>query len=301
MAAVGITPKQVQSYRKEADTSGNNYLNKAEVQAYVSKMKGSNEKKSVVYDSLAFWRSNGNPYGHVSATKEQATDKKTAAKYSTKSAPKKVPVTPHESGYQTENGKKKPNGKTVGSIGERIALPMKEGNVLSPARRRNYDEWKREAKKKEINLHNAFGSRIGDKQTVTEKDKPNVIEKIKKNKDGSIDIKFANGEVWHNPVGKEAKDNTKLESSGSSGGGRGRRGWGRRGWGRGHGRGGSGGGSASLPKVDYKPVKDYNPILDKVKVGLTKAELRKILKSAMSQETETAKPRSSKKDVYKVR
>jgi hypothetical protein len=102
-------------------------------------------------------------------------------------------------------------------------------------------------------------------------------------------------------VGKEAKDNTKLESSGSSGGGRGRRGWGRRGWGRGHGRGGSGGGSASLPKVDYKPVKDYNPILDKVKVGLTKAELRKILKSAMSQETETAKPRSTKKDVYKVR
>lgn len=308
MAAVGITPKDVQAHRSKADTSGNNYLNKEEVQAYVSRLKGSKAKKSVIYDSLAFWRNNGNPYGSINASAKQAADKDFKAKYSgSKSSDEgKAGPVPLKRGYQTENGKKKPNGKTIGSIGEKVALPT-----------RSYKEWKENAKTRTLPSMNAFGSRIGDKtKTVQrEKDKPLVIHKVTKNKDGSTDIKFANGEVWHNPEKKEKKDNTKLGTSGSGGGG-GRRGY-RRGWrryGRGGygGRGGSGGGAStpSTPKLNLSPYATKSVphrtigigkrSKSKAKEGLTKAQLKEIMKMAVKADNRKAKIRTSSANPYKI-
>ena len=307
MAAVGVTPKQIQAHRGKADTSGNNYLDKAEVQAYVSRLKGSKAKKSVIYDSLAFWRNNGNPYGSINATAKQAADKKFKAKYSGgKSDEGKAGPVPLKRGYQTENGKKKPNGKTIGSIGEKVALPT-----------RSYKDWKKDAKTRTLPPMNAFGSRINDKtKTVQrEKDKPLVIHKVTKNKDGSTDIKFANGEVWHNPEKKEKKDNTKLGTSAGGGGG-GRRGYrrGYRRYGRGGygGRGGSGGGAStpSTPKLNLSPYATKSVphrtigigkrSKSKAKEGLTKAQLKEIMKMAVKSDNKAKKTKTSSANPYKI-
>jgi hypothetical protein len=165
----------------------------------------------------------------------------------------------------------------------------------------------------EERLHNAFGSRIGDK----EKKKvylPTSIKKVEKDKKGNVDIHFANGEVWRNPPKKKKEDNTNLESSGGTGGGRrgyGRRGYGRRGYG---GRGGGGGGSSAsvkqptssrhlnLIKPKGTPEITVRPKQLTKHGGLTKAELKALIKaSKQGTNAKTTELKTSNKDIYKIK
>jgi hypothetical protein len=322
MASLGITQADIAKAKKAADSDGSGRVNKAEAMAYINSLKGDKAKKSVTLEGIYWYaRKYGNPYGHVNASAKDATDSKTKAKYGigkpAKSEGEAGPV-PLKRGYQTVNGKKKPNGKTIGSIGEKVKLPAGMTADELKANEKLPDGDPRKVKKTTVEerMHNAFGSRIGD-TTKKKVYKASMFKKIKKNKDGSSDITFANGEVWHNPVEKKVEDKTKLETSGGGGGGR--RGWRRYGRRRGRGgRGGGGGGAAGGAKtlkaatpapamkanLTLKGYKKPNPktIDDKVQAGLTRAQMRALLKrSKVEQATTTTKPRSTKKDVYSVR
>lgn len=322
MASLGITQADIAKAKKAADSDGSGRVNKAEAMAYINSLKGDKAKKSVTLEGIYWYaRKYGNPYGHVNASAKDATDSKTKAKYGigkpAKSEGEAGPV-PLKRGYQTVNGKKKPNGKTIGSIGEKVKLPAGMTADELKANEKLPDGDPRKVKKTTVEerMHNAFGSRIGD-TTKKKVYKASMFKKIKKNKDGSSDITFANGEVWHNPVEKKVEDKTKLETSGGGGGGR--RGWRRYGRRRGRGgRGGGGGGAAGGVKtlkaatpapamkanLTLKGYKKPNPktIDDKVQAGLTRAQMRALLKrSKVEQATTPVRKRSTKKDVYSVR
>ena len=322
MASLGITQADIAKAKKAADSDGSGRVNKAEAMAYINSLKGDKAKKSVTLEGIYWYaRKYGNPYGHVNASAKDATDSKTKAKYGIGKPAKsegEAGSVPLKRGYQTVNGKKKPNGKTIGSIGEKVKLPAGMTADELKANEKLPDGDPRKVKKTTVEerMHNAFGSRIGD-TTKKKVYKASMFKKIKKNKDGSSDITFANGEVWHNPVEKKVEDKTKLETSGGDGGGR--RGWRRYGRRRGRGgRGGGGGGAAGGVKtlkaatpaptmkanLTLKGYKKPNPktIDDKVQAGLTRAQMRALLKrSKVEQATTTKKPRSNKKDVYSVR
>ena len=310
MSALGIKQSDIAKAKDKADTDGSGRVNKAEAMAYINSMKGDNAKKSVVLEGIYWYaRKYGNPYGSVDASAKQAADKKFKAKYSggKSSDEGKAGPVPLKRGYQIENGKRKPNGKTIGSIGERVSLPAgRTASELKEAERKG------EIKKVDVTerIHNAFGSRIGD--TVKKKVyKATTIKDIKKNKDGSVDITFANGETWRNPVKKTPEDKTELSAGSDGGSGGGRRGYGRRGYRR-YGRGGGGGsrssGSASLEQNDIKLIGYGSTHIDspkkikaKGKVGLTKAQLRDIMKMAVILENSQKTKKQSTQDIYTIK
>jgi len=310
MSALGIKQSDIAKAKSKADTDGSGRVNKAEAMAYINSMKGDNAKKSVVLEGIYWYaRKYGNPYGSVDASAKQATNKKFKAKYGggKSSDEGKAGPVPLKRGYQIENGKRKPNGKTIGSIGERVSLPAgRTASELKEAERKG------EIKKVDVTerIHNAFGSRIGD--TVKKKVyKATTIKDIKKNKDGSVDITFANGETWRNPVKKTPEDKTELSAGSDGGSGGGRRGYGRRGYRR-YGRGGGGGsrssGSASLEQNDIKLIGYGSTHIDspkkikaKGKVGLTKAQLRDIMKMAVILENSQKTKKQSTQDIYTIK
>ena len=344
MAALNISSKDIKKHRSKADTDGSGRNNKSEVLSYVSRLKASREVKSIIYDSLAKWRNNGNPYGSVHKTAKQAADPKIKAKVDKALAWNNSIITPHRSGFELDpkTGKPKKNGKTVGSIGTRLNFP---GGMTHDELKKAIKEGKIKGRTVTERLHNAFGSRIGDAKKKTIYPATN-IKNIKRHKDGTVDITFANKEVWRNPPKHDyTKDNTKLESGGSGGG----RGWRRRGYGRGGGGGargtrtitdfapnkknvsytpkkyGTGGiGAGGRLKRHTSPVKETSVTLGTPKItikpkkskkftiktenfkpsdmGLSKAELRALLKAAVAPTTSTPQTqKKANKDVYSVR
>lgn len=316
MAALGIKPNDLAKHKTKADADGNGYIKKNEALSYLSGAKLSKAEKSVIYESMYYWGKNKNPYGHVNASAKDAVNKKLKEKYATKAKAGDGPanwVVPHKKGYEIDpiTKKRKPIGKTVGGVGDKVALPA--GRTASELAR---DEKAGKIKRTiiEERLHNAFGSRIGDikKKKVF---KATTIKDVTKHKDGTVDITFANGEVWRNPANKP-KDLTKIESPDSGRGrGRGRRGWGRRGRrGRGGGRGGSGtykrfGGEQNhnfnlkgYVRPSGKAEITVRPEKDNHKVGLSQSQLKALMKRSVSSQGENAKTtkRKTGKDVYKI-
>lgn len=320
MSAMGISAKDIEKAKQKAYNGG--YANKAQAMAYINSLKGSQAKKSVMLEGIYWWaRRYGNPYGKVNASAKDAIKKRISVKGKASDDGPEGWVTPHRKGWEINPKTKKriKNGKTVGSVGERVALPAG----------RTYKDLKRDEKAGKIKkvtveerLHNAFGSRIGDvkKKKVY---KPSTIKKVEKDKKGNVDIHFANGEAWRNPPSKKPKDNTQLEESGSGRSGRGWRRWRRwRRYGRGGGRGG-GSGRVSMPSVNAKvasspttknlKLKGYLKPSGKQGItvrandlkehgGLTKSELKALIKaSRKSTSAKTKGPKAESKDIYKTR
>lgn len=263
LAALGITSSELKNHKKRADTDGSGRINKSEAMSYLSSLKGSKEKKSVILESIYWYaRKYGNPYGRVNKSAKQAADPKIKAKVDKALAWNNSIIVPHTSGYHIDpkTGKRVPNGRTVGTVGMGVMLPA--GRTMKELKRDVLDHPVGPVKNKIYGrtiierLHNSFGSRIGDtkKRTIYP---ATMIRDIKRHKDGTVDITFANKEVWRNPPKHNyEKDNTKLETS-DGGKGRGRR-WRR--WRRG-GRGG-GGARGTRTVTDFAPNKknvSYQP------------------------------------------
>ena len=263
LAALGITSSELKNHKKRADTDGSGRINKSEAMSYLSSLKGSKEKKSVILESIYWYaRKYGNPYGRVNKSAKQAADPKIKAKVDKALAWNNSIIVPHTSGYHIDpkTGKRVPNGRTVGTVGMGVMLPA--GRTMKELKRDVLDHPVGPVKNKIYGrtiierLHNSFGSRIGDtkKRTIYP---ATMIRDIKRHKDGTVDITFANKEVWRNPPKHNyEKDNTKLDTS-DGGKGRGRR-WRR--WRRG-GRGG-GGARGTRTVTDFAPNKknvSYQP------------------------------------------